>query len=202
MAFLRDEIRSPLGVITCVAKDGALVALDFEGNDARLRGYLARRFGAEAKGAARGTFAGTRAIEAYSEGEMAALDDVAIALAATPYELAVYEELRRIPRGEVVSYSELARRVGRPEAARAVGAANGRNPISIVVPCHRVIGAHGALTGYAGGLDRKRWLLEHEKAHTSAGSASASASGAGSRPDRSPRGSARSRGRGEPRCSA
>ena len=168
MAFLRDEIRSPLGVLTCVAEDGALVALDFEGNDARLRGYLARRFGAEATDAPRGTFAGARAIEAYFEGDAAALDGVAIALAGTPFELAVYEELRRIPRGEVVSYSELARRVGRPEAARAVGAANGRNPISIVVPCHRVIGAHGALTGYAGGLDRKRWLLEHERALTRA----------------------------------
>ena len=74
----------------------------------------------------------------------------------------VWDELVRIPFGETISYSELARRLGDPKLVRAVGTANGRNPISIVIPCHRVIGADGSLVGYGGGLDRKRWLLEHE----------------------------------------
>jgi len=80
----------------------------------------------------------------------------------TPFQLQVWAALEHIPFGETISYGELARRVGAPGAARAVGLANGRNPVPIVVPCHRVIGADGTLTGYGGGLDRKRWLLAHE----------------------------------------
>jgi methylated-DNA-[protein]-cysteine S-methyltransferase len=77
----------------------------------------------------------------------------------------VWDALREIPFGETVTYGEMARRVGRPGSARAIGHAVGRNPIGIVVPCHRVVGANGALTGYAGGLDRKTWLLDHERRH-------------------------------------
>ena len=84
--------------------------------------------------------------------------------AGTAFQRRVWAELTRIPYGTTISYAQLARRIGKPSAARAVGAANSKNPIAIVVPCHRVIGAAGALTGYAGGLDRKRWLLEHERA--------------------------------------
>ena len=82
----------------------------------------------------------------------------------TPFELSVWKELRAIPYGATRSYSDIARRLGDPRATRAVGAANGKNPIPIIVPCHRVIGAHGELTGFGGGIDRKRWLLEHEGA--------------------------------------
>jgi len=82
----------------------------------------------------------------------------------TPFELRVWEELRAIPYGATRSYSDIARRLGDPQSTRAVGAANGKNPIPIIVPCHRVIGAHGELTGFGGGIDRKRWLLEHEGA--------------------------------------
>jgi methylated-DNA-[protein]-cysteine S-methyltransferase len=84
-------------------------------------------------------------------------------LAGTPFQQRVWQELLRIPFGTTVTYAELARRIGRPKASRAVGHANGRNPISILVPCHRVIGANGTLTGYGGGLDRKRWLLDWER---------------------------------------
>ena len=90
--------------------------------------------------------------------------DLPLAPRGTPFQQRVWAELRRIPHGATISYGELARRVGEPRASRAVGAANGRNPIAIVVPCHRVVGADGSLTGYAGGLDRKRWLLHHEAA--------------------------------------
>ena len=89
---------------------------------------------------------------------------VPIAPAGTPFQLAVWRELVRVSFGETVSYSSLATRIGRPSAPRAVGSANARNPISIVIPCHRVIGSAGSLTGYAGGLDKKRWLLAHENA--------------------------------------
>jgi methylated-DNA-[protein]-cysteine S-methyltransferase len=89
--------------------------------------------------------------------------DIPIAPSGTEFQLATWRALRTIPYGETISYSELARRVGKPRAVRAVGAANGANPISIVVPCHRVIGADGTLTGYGGGLHRKRWLLNLEK---------------------------------------
>jgi methylated-DNA-[protein]-cysteine S-methyltransferase len=102
------------------------------------------------------------ALQAYFEGELNAIDDLAVATAGTDFQRMVWRALREIPRGEVISYSVLAQRIGRPNACRAVGLANGSNPISIVVPCHRVIGANAALTGYGGGVERKRWLLEHE----------------------------------------
>jgi methylated-DNA-[protein]-cysteine S-methyltransferase len=100
-------------------------------------------------------------LAAYFAGELRVFD-LELALRGTPFQLAVWEALQAIPYGETVSYGELARRLGRPAASRAVGLANGRNPVSIVVPCHRVIGSGGALTGYGGGLERKRRLLELE----------------------------------------
>jgi methylated-DNA-[protein]-cysteine S-methyltransferase len=100
-------------------------------------------------------------LDAYFGGELEAFD-LPLAPTGTAFQLRVWEELQRIPFGETISYSELAERIGNPRTVRAVGLANGRNPISIIVPCHRVIGADGSLVGYGGGLDRKRWLLEHE----------------------------------------
>lgn len=90
--------------------------------------------------------------------------DLAIDPGGTPFQVRVWEALRQIPYGATVGYGELARRIGRPTAARAVGAANGRNPIFIVIPCHRVIGADGSLTGFGWGTDCKAWLLDHERA--------------------------------------
>jgi methylated-DNA-[protein]-cysteine S-methyltransferase len=89
--------------------------------------------------------------------------DAPTKLAGTPFQLQVWQELTRIPFGETITYADLAQRVGRPTATRAVGHANGRNPISIIIPCHRVIGADGKLTGYAGGVDKKQWLLAWER---------------------------------------
>ena len=100
-------------------------------------------------------------LDAYFAGELETFD-VPLALHGTPFQQSVWEQLTRIPYGETISYSELARRLGDPKLVRAVGLANGRNPVSIIVPCHRVIGADGSLVGYGGGLERKRWLLEHE----------------------------------------
>lgn len=104
-----------------------------------------------------------RQLDEYFEGRRTAFD-VPLRLDGTPFQVQVWSALLDIPYGETIGYGELARRVGRPTASRAVGAANGRNPISIIVPCHRVIGADGSLTGYGWGTDRKAWLLAHEQA--------------------------------------
>ena len=101
-------------------------------------------------------------IDAYFAGDLREFD-LPLGTAGTAWQRSVWDALRAIPYGATASYSQLARQLGRPAAARAVGAANGRNPLSVVVPCHRLVGARGALTGYAGGIDRKRWLLEHER---------------------------------------
>lgn len=100
----------------------------------------------------------------FSGGNLAALDGLEVELNGTPFQRRVWSALRRVRAGRTVSYSDLARAIGAPAAVRAVGAANGANPIALVVPCHRVIGADGSLTGYGGGLERKRWLLRHEGA--------------------------------------
>lgn len=106
---------------------------------------------------------GRRALEAYFEGERTAINGLTVATTAgTDFQRKVWGALREIPLGEVVSYSALAGRIGHSNASRAVGLANGSNPISIIVPCHRVIGANASLTGYGGGLERKQWLLAHE----------------------------------------
>lgn len=103
-----------------------------------------------------------RALDAYFEGDLTAIDDVQVATGGTPFQRTVWAALRRILAGRTTSYAALAATIGRPSAMRAVGLANGSNPVAIIVPCHRVIGADHSLAGYAGGLPRKRWLLEHE----------------------------------------
>jgi methylated-DNA-[protein]-cysteine S-methyltransferase len=100
-------------------------------------------------------------LDAYFEGELREFD-LPLAPVGTPWQQAVWNALQDVPYGTTLSYGELADRLGRPSASRAVGAANGRNPISLIVPCHRLIGSNGALTGYAGGLERKAWLIQHE----------------------------------------
>ena len=99
---------------------------------------------------------------AYFDGDLAIIDTLPTATAGTPFQREVWQALRTIPCGQVMHYGQLAVKLGRAGAARAVGAANGSNPVSIVVPCHRVIGSNGTMTGYAGGVERKEWLLRHE----------------------------------------
>ena len=109
----------------------------------------------------------TRALDAYFDGSIGVLADVEIATGGTPFQRKVWNALRAIPAGTTITYGQLAASLGDIGASRAVGAANGANPISIVVPCHRVIGANGLLTGYRGGLPRKQWLLDHESRFSS-----------------------------------
>ncbi len=152
MPIERSRIESPLGPIALAVEDDQLCALDFIDSEARRRaprraaGWIAER------------------VAAYFAGEVRALDDIPVAPAGTPFQLRVWAELRRIPVGQTRSYQEVAAALGAPSASRAVGAANGRNPIPLVVPCHRVIASTGALHGYGGGLWRKEWLLRHEGA--------------------------------------
>ena len=154
---------SPCGELLVVTRDGRLVGLGFADGDGRLRRSIGRRFGvAPVSGPAPADV--TRALTAYFDGEIAALDGLEVDAGGTAFQQRVWRALRRIPAGRTVAYRDLARTIGAPDAVRAVGAANGANPIGIVVPCHRVIAADGALHGYAYGLDRKRWLLRHESA--------------------------------------
>ncbi len=153
MTLYALPIESPLGQLTLVASDDALVAVEFPGRAPR-----------GARGAGHPVLERAREqLGEYFQGRRTAFD-LPLAPPGTPFQRAVWKELCAIPFGQTLSYGELARRVGRPGAARAVGAANGQNPIAIIVPCHRVIGADGSLTGYGGGVERKRWLLAHERA--------------------------------------
>ena len=105
----------------------------------------------------------SEAISRYFVGELNAIDTIPVQTAGTSFQREVWCALRQIPCGKTISYGQLVQHIGRPAAVRAVGLANGANPIAVIVPCHRVIGSNGSLTGYGGGLERKRWLLDHEQ---------------------------------------
>ena len=157
------ELPSPAGPLTLALHRGRLCALTFSDDWPRLRRRLVRRFGSVAErrsGADAAPVA--RRLNDYFAGDLGALGAVAVDAGGTSFQRRVWSALRRIPPGETRSYAELARGIGCPGAARAVGAANGANPVALVIPCHRVIGADGRLTGYAAGVRRKRWLLAHE----------------------------------------
>ena len=164
MQLILDSQPSPLGDLLLVTDArGALRALDFHDYGPRMQRLLQRHYRDYTleSGAAPGAI--RRALEAYFDGDPAWLADIPVATGGTDFQRRVWLALRRIPAGATVSYVELATAIGRPKASRAVGLANGANPVAIVVPCHRVIGANGTLTGYGGGLPRKRWLVEHER---------------------------------------
>jgi len=169
--FRRDRIATPIGFALVVQdEDGRLRALDWEDHEPRMTRLLRLHYGDDAvelvAGDGSGRIAG--ALRGYLAGELGALDGVAVETAGTEFQRRVWRALRRIEPGTTLSYGQLARRIGRPDAVRAVGLANGANPVGVVVPCHRVVGSDGSLTGYAGGLDRKRWLLAHEGAPAAA----------------------------------
>jgi methylated-DNA-[protein]-cysteine S-methyltransferase len=160
-----DHMASPIGAIRLVTDDkGSLRALDFEDYEARNLALLRRHYGAAELASGKAPRAVTDSLTAYFAGDLAALDQIEVATAGTAFQEAAWAALRAIPAGATRSYAQQAAAIGRPKAVRAIGLANGSNPVGIVNPCHRVIGADGALTGYGGGLERKRWLLEHEGA--------------------------------------
>jgi methylated-DNA-[protein]-cysteine S-methyltransferase len=156
-SVITTSIDSPLGVLTLTARDGYLTGLSMSDQ---------RHAPAPVPDAMRDDawFAEvTGQLRSYFAGGLTRFD-VPLSIEGTEFQRRVWTHLREIPYGETISYGELARRVGNANASRAVGLANGRNPIAVIVPCHRVIGADGSLTGYGGGLDRKTWLLDHESA--------------------------------------
>ncbi len=167
LIFSLSRLPTPIGILLAATDDeGRLRILDWESHTGRMHALIRRFYGPDG---ARLKDAGAERsvldkLAAYFEGDIAALDAIPVESTGSPFQRSVWRALREIPAGDVWSYSRLAQQVGRPSAVRAVGAANGANPIGVVVPCHRVIGANGSLTGYGGGLDRKRWLLGHEGA--------------------------------------
>ena len=158
-----DRIPSPVGeVLVVVDADGAVRALDFHDYEDRMRRLLSRHYGEVVLTSGRAPEAVRHAVIAYFAGDLAAFDRVDVRTGGTDFQRSVWKALRDIPAGETRSYGQLAAAIGIPKAVRAVGLANGANPVGVIVPCHRVVGSGGKLTGYAGGLERKRWLLAHE----------------------------------------
>jgi methylated-DNA-[protein]-cysteine S-methyltransferase len=151
-----------------LVSDGeTLRALDFDDYEPRVHRLLRLHYGSYGLTPTKDAGEIGRSVQAYFEGDLAALDRVPVRTGGTEFQRMVWAELRLIPPGTTTTYGRLAERVGRAKASRAVGLANGANPVAIVVPCHRVIGADATLTGYGGGLHRKEWLIAHERQHAS-----------------------------------
>ncbi|MET0429919.1 MAG: methylated-DNA--[protein]-cysteine S-methyltransferase [Microvirga sp.] len=159
-----DRLATPIGELVILEDEsGRLRSVDWTDHEPRLDRLLRQRYGTAFRLQPRrvpGVLA--TSLSAYFAGDLAAIESLPVMTDGTAFQREVWSALRAIPCGTTISYGELARRIGRPAAVRAVGLANGSNPVGIVIPCHRVIGADGSLTGYGGGLNRKRWLLDHE----------------------------------------
>ncbi|MGD1906651.1 MAG: methylated-DNA--[protein]-cysteine S-methyltransferase [Leptolyngbyaceae cyanobacterium] len=159
-----DRIASPMGEIIIVTRGAMLCAVDFADCKDRMMSLLHKRYGEVQLQAIENPGGVSDRLRAYLAGDLHSLDTLPTETGGTEFQQQVWQALRTIPPGHVTTYGDLAQQLGRPKAVRAVGMTNGLNPIAIVLPCHRVIGANGKLTGYAGGLARKHWLLIHEGA--------------------------------------
>ena len=156
------HIPSSVGPLTLAARDTRVCLLHFGAETPVVRERLSTWYPTEVITAHADPAGGISALEAYFAGDLEALDRLTVEFNGTPFQKRVWEVLRTIRPGRTASYADVARAIDAPTAVRAVGAANGANPIALIVPCHRIIGSNGTLTGYGGGLERKRWLLEHE----------------------------------------
>jgi len=163
LKLLLSHVASPIGMIVLITDGEALRALEFQDHEPRMHRLLRQQYGSYVLTPIRDAGEPRRGIGAYFDGDVAALDRLAVQMAGTEFQRLVWVELRRIPAGTTTTYGQLAARIGRAKASRAVGLANGANPVAIVVPCHRVVGADASLTGYGGGLERKAWLIAHER---------------------------------------
>ena len=174
LELLIDRIDTPIGEMIIVAdRDGNLRAIDWADHEARMHKFLRLHYGKGHYGndgvkltPTRNPGGLSRAISNYFAGDLTAIDNLPVKTNGTLFQRQVWQALRQIPLGTTISYAELANRISRPTAVRAVGLANGSNPVGVIVPCHRVIGSNGSLTGYGGGMERKQWLLEHESKRT------------------------------------
>jgi methylated-DNA-[protein]-cysteine S-methyltransferase len=161
--FSLDRLETPIGTALLVADaDGVLRALDWEDHEPRMMALLRRQYGAVILNDARAPRDIRAALTGYFKGDLDRLNTIEWRVAGTSFQHKVWTALPTIPAGTTRSYGALAAQLGMAKAVRAVGHANGSNPISVVVPCHRLIGANGSLVKYGGGLERKRWLLKHE----------------------------------------
>jgi len=161
--FGLDRLQTPIGTALLVTDAGGVLrALDWEEHEPRMRQLLRLQYGAVILEEARSPKDLRSALTAYFKGDLDSLKTIKWSVAGTPFQQKVWTALPKIPAGTTMSYGALAAKLNAPNAMRAVGHANGSNPISVVVPCHRLIGANGALVKYGGGLERKRWLLQHE----------------------------------------
>ena len=166
VTLVMAELDSPIGVIRLAATEVGLCALNFADRWESARHYLERRFGQLNFTSQVNPHGAVSELGRYLDGDMTALERIAVDPGGSAFQQKVWTALREIRVGTTTSYGDLACRIGHPQGPRAVGAANGQNPVSIVIPCHRVIAANGSLHGYGGGLERKRWLLMHEGAST------------------------------------
>ena len=157
-------VETPIGPLTVAARAGRICMLHFDRSEKSARAVLSKWYPGEPIERAVDPAGAASVLRRYFEGDIDALDEIDVEMNGTPFQRRVWAALRKVKGGQTASYGALARRVGSPAAVRAVGAANGANPVAIIVPCHRIIGANGTLTGYGGGLQRKEWLLRHEKA--------------------------------------
>ncbi len=163
--FQLDRIATPLGEVLVVFDgEGVVRAFDFADYEQRMRRLLRLHYGAVILEAGAAPAGVREAVLDYFGGEVEALKRIPWATGGTAFQRRVWAALTEIPVGRTETYGQLAARIGAPTAVRAVGLANGANPVGVIVPCHRVVGSSGKLTGYAGGLERKKWLLEHEGA--------------------------------------
>jgi methylated-DNA-[protein]-cysteine S-methyltransferase len=163
-----ESVETPLGAVVLLADgEGFLRAAEFADREVRLCTLLDRRLGRTGYSLVPGAVPAAirTALTHYFAGDLAAIAAIPVAAGGTAFQAAVWSALRSIAPGRRLSYGQLADALGQSGSARAVGHANGANPVSIIVPCHRLVGANGALTGYGGGLERKRWLLDHEARH-------------------------------------
>jgi O-6-methylguanine DNA methyltransferase len=166
MRLQLERFASPVSELLIVTDaEGNLRALDYADYESRMHRLLRLHYGSYTLTAGSTPASIKRALRAYFDGDIEALDVLPTATGGTEFQREVWKGLRAIPAGTTITYGQLATNIGRVGSSRAVGAANGANPIAIVAPCHRVIGANGALTGYAGGLSHKQWLLDHEREH-------------------------------------
>ena len=168
VALTLDRLATPIGALLIVSdQDGCLRAAEFHDFEDRLHRSLQLKratVGAYTLREGRAAKDVRGQLQAYFAGELAAIDDINVTTGGTEFQQKVWRALRKIKPGRTMTYGALAQRLGTENAMRAVGAANGANPVSVVVPCHRLIGANGSLIRYGGGLERKRWLLQHEGA--------------------------------------
>ncbi|GCF07575.1 methylated-DNA--[protein]-cysteine S-methyltransferase [Dictyobacter arantiisoli] len=160
--LLYDTVESPIGPIVLVVDGERLCSLDYTDYEPRMLRLLEQRYRSIHLQPAIDPCGFSSSLRAYLAGDYHSLDTIPVSTGGTPFQQQVWQALRNIPSGTTITYGELAARLGNPTAYRAVGGTNALNPVAIVLPCHRVVGANQSLTGYAGGLERKQWLLQHE----------------------------------------